>query len=189
MSATRNNIIEGILAREGGYVNDPADAGGETNHGITIAVARRYGYEGPMRDLPRELAYEIYVEMYWHSLRLDEIEPFSAAIAEELADTGVNMGTSRAAQFLQRSLNVLNNAGQLYDNLKVDGQLGPITLRALRRYLEHRGADGELVLLRMLNALQGAFYVELAERRETDQRFIFGWFLHRVTIPNQGVLS
>ena len=44
-------IIDGVIAREGGYVNDPRDAGGETNWGITKAVARANGWAGPMRQL------------------------------------------------------------------------------------------------------------------------------------------
>jgi len=31
-----------------------------------------------------------------------------------------------------------------------------------------------------LNCLQGAFYVELAEKREKDERFVYGWLLNRV---------
>jgi len=36
-------------------------------------------------------------------------------------------------------------------------------------------------LYKMLNALQGAYYIELAERREKDEDFIYGWFKHRVS--------
>ena len=36
------------------------------------------------------------------------------------------------------------------------------------------------VMLRMLDAQQGAFYMDLAERRPKDERFVYGWFLHRV---------
>jgi hypothetical protein len=53
-------------------------------------------------------------------------------------------------------------------------------MKALKRYLFLRGRDGQVVLLRMLNALQGAFYIELAERREKDETFIYGWFRARV---------
>lgn len=182
MSQLMTRIIDNILAIEGGYVDDPEDSGGETNFGITVPVAREYGYEGDMRDLPRELAFAIYAERYWHALSLDDIERLSPAIAEELADTGVNQGIDRAAIFLQRSLNVLNKRGSLYQDITVDGDVGSKTVNALRAYLRIRKQDGQTVLLRMLNALQGAFYVELAERREKDEKFVFGWYLHRVII-------
>ena len=103
-------------------------------------------------------------------------------VAKEIVDTGVNMGIVRAAKFLQRSLTVLNNKEKFYPDLIVDGQLGPQTIRALGDYLAYRGSEGEFVLVKMLNCLQGAFYVELAERREKDESFIFGWLKNRVTV-------
>jgi len=180
-SIMKEIIIGNILRVEGGYVNDPSDSGGETNYGITIAVARAYGYEGDMKDFPKQKAFEIYSKLYWDKLHLDEIEELSSLIAEELADTGVNMGTLRAARFLQRSLNVLNNRSRSYRDLKVDGQIGNATLRALKAYFMVRGEEGEKVLFKMLNALQGAFYVTLAERREKDEKFVYGWYANRVS--------
>ena len=58
--------------------------------------------------------------------------------------------------------------------------MGPSTLKALNAYLTKRGTQGELVLLRALNCLQGAFYIELVERRYKDEVFIYGWLLNRV---------
>ncbi len=180
MSALKNSVLENILKVEGGYVNDPSDSGGETNFGITKRVAMSYGYTGDMKRLTKDQAFEIYAKLYWHKLRLDDIEKLSEKVAEELADTGVNMGTRRAARFLQRSLNVLNNKAQSYADLTVDGQIGNATIRALKSYFLIRGVEGEKVLFRMLNALQGAFYVTLAERREKDEKFVYGWYANRV---------
>jgi hypothetical protein len=57
-----------------------------------------------------------------------------------------------------------------------------MTIAALREYLSKRGpADGAKVLLRALNALQGAFYIGLAESRPKDERFVYGWFFNRVS--------
>lgn len=182
MSDLRTKIINEIIRIEGGYVNDPSDSGGETNFGITKAVARSFGYTGHMKDLPREIAFEIYSEKYWHSLSLDRVETICPRIAEELADTGVNMGIGRAGEFLQRSLNVLNNSGQYYPDLKVDNDIGPKTISALSSYKWKRGQEGMKILYQMLNCLQGAFYVTLAERRVKDEKFIYGWFKNRVSI-------
>jgi lysozyme family protein len=90
------------------------------------------------------------------------------------------MGVGRAAEFLQRSLNALNSGGTLFADLTVDRDIGPSTMRALSAYMQHRGALGELVLHRALNSLQGAFYIELVERRQKDEAFIYGWLLNRV---------
>lgn len=177
----KQKIIGQIIKIEGGYVNDPSDSGGETNYGVTKRVARRFGYTGSMRDLPRSIAFEIYEKNYWDSMSLDEVEKIAGErIAEELADTGVNMGVGRASEFLQRSLNVLNNRGQNYLDLKIDGNIGGKTLVALKAFIAKRGSSGESVLYNMLNSLQGSFYITLAERREKDEKFVFGWFKNRV---------
>ncbi|MEJ1436563.1 MAG: glycosyl hydrolase 108 family protein [Candidatus Sedimenticola sp. (ex Thyasira tokunagai)] len=182
MSSTlKTAIINGIIEREGGYSNRRDDSGGETMYGITIAVARDYGYTGPMAELPIELARQILTDRYWHALQLDHIEALSPAITEELVDTGVNCGTGVAAKFLQRSLNALNQLGKLYPDIPTDGAIGPLTLAALRAYLQHRGGTGATVMHRMLNSLQGARYVRLAEKREKDEAFVYGWFRERVS--------
>jgi lysozyme family protein len=181
MSKTKDKIINAIIEVEGGYVNDPDDSGGETRYGITEKVARRYSYTGPMQELPRDLAFRIYSDWYWDSMHLDQVEQIAAGIAEELADTAVNMGVNRAATFLQRSLNALNNRQQYYADITVDGDVGNRTLEALGSYIAERGDEGITTLRRMLNALQGAFYVELSERREKDEAFIFGWFKNRIS--------
>lgn len=178
----KNEFISEIIRIEGEYVNDSSDSGGETNLGITKRVARKYGYMGPMKELPRFTARAIYEKMYWDSMNLDHIEKLSPEIAEEMADTGVNQGVGRAAEFLQRSLNVLNNRQKLYNDIKVDGDVGPITLKTFEKFMKVRGSDGETVLLNMLNCLQGAFYVTLAERREKDEKYVYGWFKNRVTL-------
>lgn len=179
-SAVKKQIIDEIIAREGGYVNDAADSGGETNFGITIDVARRYGYAGPMKSMPREIAFDIYSARYWDAMRLDFVEQRSVVLAEELADTAVNMGVARAGEFLQRCLNALNNCGKDYPDLKVDGQVGAKTIDTLYKFLDRRGPDGAKILYRALNCLQGAFYIELCEKREKDEKFLYGWLSNRV---------
>ncbi len=175
----RQTVIDGIIEREGGYIDDPLDSGGETNYGITIAAARAYGYSGAMIDLPREVAFDIYTSRYWDTVRADDLLQLSAAVAEEVVDTGVNCGTSCAVRMLQRALNVLNKRGALYGDLVVDGRSGPATVGALAGYLATRDEE---TLVRALDCLQGARYIELAERREKDERFVYGWLKNRVGI-------
>lgn len=176
----RDKTISHIIDVEGGYVDDPSDSGGETNFGITVAVARAYGYTGSMRDMPREVAYEIYLHKYWHALQLDRICDVSELVAAELADTGVNMGIARAGKFLQNALNAFNNQENLYRDLTVDGQVGNMTVAAFLDFYDVRGDQGCEVLHRALNAQQGAFYLDLSQRRQKDEKFVYGWFLNRV---------
>ena len=59
--------------------------------------------------------------------------------------------------------------------------IGPRTLAALKTYIYIRKEVGCTVLYRALNALQGAFYISLVERRQKDEKYIFGWFANRVS--------
>ncbi len=179
MSCNKEDIINEIIKIEGGYVNDPDDSGGETKYGITIKVARANGYKGSMIDMPRGVAFNIYAEEFWDSVRADDLLNISELVAEEVVDTSVNMGPSRAGRFLQRSLNVLNRRGKLYDDILVDGSIGSATLAALEGYLKYRDTT---TLVKALNGLQVTFCIELSERREKDENFIYGWLRNRVKI-------
>ncbi len=167
---------------EGGYVDDPSDSGGRTNFGITERVARKFGYTGHMRDLPKPLALQIAKKAYWDVMKLDDIAALSEPVALEMFDTGFNAGTSRSGKFLQRALSALNRLQRDYPDVVVDGAVGNRTISALKTFLDKRGAAGETVMLRTLNGLQLAFYVGLVERREKDEKFLFGWIFHRVKI-------
>lgn len=168
---TIDDILGGVLANEGGYVNDARDAGGETNYGITITTARANGYHGPMRDLSKATALEIYRARYVVAPGFGLVGNVSMPIAAELVDTGVNMGPTVAGQFLQRALNALVDGG----GLVVDGHVGAASIAALRTFLARRGKEGERRLLALLNAEQGVRYLELCEGRSANRAFLYGW--------------
>lgn len=183
MSDPFGRLIDGVIGREGGYANHPDDRGGETMWGITVGVARRYGYAGSMGAMPREEAVRIYRARYWVEPGFSAVADQSEAVAEELFDTGVNMGQSIAAGFLQRALNALNRQGRDYADIRVDSDIGPATLGALKAFLRLRGKEGEGVLLKALNVLQGERYVSLAEGRGANESFLYGWLRTRVGLP------
>lgn len=174
-----DQLVDSLIAREGGFVDHPADRGGATNWGITEAVARAHGYTGPMALLPRGEAAAIYRRLYWLRPRFDAVARRAPRIAAELFDTGANMGPGVAATFLQRALTALNRNGSDYPDLTPDGRIGEVTLAALDAFLRLR-ADGETVLLRALEALQGERYLRLAEKRPANEAFLYGWLANRI---------
>lgn len=177
-----DEYIEEIIRIEGCYSNNQNDSGGETMYGITKQVAEQYGYRGEMKCLPKTLAKQIYREKYWNPLQLDQIERISPAIVKELLDTGINQGIGRAGEYLQISLNALNRQQRDYPDMKVDGQIGPTTIKNLGLFVGKRASMGETVLLRALNCLQGAFYINLSQNRTKDEDFLFGWLQNRVAL-------
>jgi lysozyme family protein len=173
-------LIEEVIEREGGYVNHPADRGGATNWGITEGVARRSGFTGEMRSLPKSDAVAIYKRLYWLAPRFNDVAQYAPKLAAEMFDTGINMGTGTATAFLQRALNALNREGKDYPDMKVDRQIGPATLGALDAFLNKRGRGGESVLLKAVEALQGAHYLNIAEARPSQEAFVYGWLANRI---------
>ena len=176
------NAVERTLEVEGVFSNRKTDRGGATKFGVTERVARANGYTGRMEDMTVEFAVSVYRLQYWDTLRLDDIASLSERIAEEMFDTAVNCGVAVAGRFLQQALNVLNRGTELYADLPVDGVIGPVSVAALKDYLGHRGEEGERVMLRALNSLQCARYIEIAEGNESQEDYVYGWILRRVRI-------
>jgi lysozyme family protein len=175
-------LLNVIVATEGGYTNHPSDLGGPTIWGITERVARACGFTKPMHTMSREEAKSIYLKQYIQIPSFDKIHEVSAAVGCEIIDTGVNMGVAMTGLFFQRVLNAMNQQQKHYPDLRVDGDCGPRTATAFKSFMAKRGRDGEVVMLRALNCLQGARYLEISEKREANEDFTFGWFLNRVEL-------
>jgi len=182
------------MAKEGGYVDDSDDLGGETYRGIS----RRYhpnwiGWEkidfkkgemdddhfsknlNPYSSLQDDVK-EFYKEQFWNIFLGDEI--LSQGIADELFDIGVNMHPIKAVTFLQEALNVMNRNGRLYLDIVVDGVLGVDTLDTLVTYMEK---DDVSYLVQIMNILQGAYYIKRMKESLTQEKYARGW-LDRVVI-------
>ena len=175
-----DQLIDDVIEREGDYSNHPADRGGSTRWGVTEAVARRQGYMADMRRLPQSDAAAIYRRLYWIAPRFGEVAVRAPKLAGELFDTGINMGTGTATGFLQRALNALNRGAKDYADLVVDRHVGGATLAALDGFFTQRGPAGESVLLKAVEALQGAHYLRLAETRPSQEAFLYGWLANRI---------
>lgn len=174
-----DTMLDELIGREGGYSDHPADRGGPTRWGVTEQVARAYGYKGDMKVLPRQTALDIYRQRYWLQPRFDQVAAVSPPLAEELFDTGVNMGPAVAAKFLQHALNALNRQASDYPDIAEDGQIGAMTIAALKGYAAKRGAAGLKVLIRAVDALQAARYMEIAAKNPSQEAFLYGWLLNR----------
>jgi lysozyme family protein len=178
---------------EGGYDNDPDDFGGETIYGIS----RKYnptwkGWElidatkktdsgwtpAKLESDPLIKAYvkEFYEAVYWHPVLGDDIP--SQEIADELYDCGVNLGTGRAVSFLQTALNLLNRNQELYPDLVVDGDIGPTTLGAIKKYLSK---DYDTLLVKVMAIQRGYHYITFMSQSPKQEKFARGWF-NRVTL-------
>lgn len=171
-------VFERTNGLEGAFSDDPNDAGGATKFGITEKLARAHGYVGSMRDLSLPEAMRIAKLEFWDSMRLDSVVLISFAVAQEMYDTRFNTGQC----FLQRCLNKFNRQEKLYPDVVEDGNIGPQTVAALNAYVVKRGAKAESVMMKALNAMQGAYYMSITDRKEVNEEFIFGWFDNRVEI-------
>ena len=170
-------IIAAVFALEGGYTNNPKDPGGATNHGITEQVARNNGYQGHMRDLSKDAAQSIYYESYIVKPGYAPLIGIQPAVAEKLVDIAVNTGPARSSRWFQTGLNALNRDGKDYPDLKVDGQVGPATIRAYQSLETSRGKVKACEL--MIKALEGqqAYHYLSLTNLET---FTVGWLDHRI---------
>ena len=185
--------IRRTLEKEGKYSDHPKDPGGETVWGIARKKNPAWEYWPQWDRLKARLGtakaadeaevlkavglwYETEPTGPWVQIRGAYIT--SQWIADELFDTATNTGAGVAAGFLQRTLNALNRsdlgAGQLWEQLEVKGGIGPKTLAALRTALT-RGFGP--TIWQYLNALQGAFYISLAEKDPRFEAFVRGWAL------------
>jgi lysozyme family protein len=174
---TKDEIIAKTIGIEGGFSDHPLDSGGKTKYGITQALADKYHITYGIEDLPVEVALYVYSKEFWVPLRCEELLRISPEVTLEVFDTAVNTGPARAVGFLQRALNALNVNGKLYKDVMVDGVIGSRTIGAVQQYCVKRDPE---VLTKLLNCLQGAYYVSLVEQREKDEAFIYGWIKNRI---------
>lgn len=159
-------IAEEIVAREGGFVNDPDDPGGATKHGVTLHTLRRLGLEltgdgridgRDVRALTRAQAVEIFLRHYHARPGIDGLP---APLQPSVFDMYVNAGAN-AVKILQRLL------CQMGQRVAVDGVIGPQTRAATDA--AHAAAPRHLV--DAYGIARRNYYFHLADRRPASRKY------------------
>lgn len=160
------SVAKEIVAREGGYVNDPDDPGGATKHGVTIHTMRRLGLDltgdgqvttADVRRLTEEQAVAIFIDHYFEKPRIAELpQPLHATVFDMYVNAGAN-----AVKILQRLLRKMGFS------VAVDGVIGPRTIAATAR--AHASAPDHIVDAYGIE--RRTYYFELADRRPASRKY------------------
>lgn len=138
------------LRWEGGLSDHESDRGGLTKYGIS----QRAYPDVDILNLTEEQAAEIYERDYWLPIQGDSLPEFVAFV---LFDHAVNSGPRAAVKALQRLVGT-----------RADGQIGPVTLRAVELHPEQDLAQD-------LIEARASFLIKLAHRRPDQRVFLRGW--------------
>lgn len=163
---TVSQIAKDIVAREGGFVNDPVDPGGTTKHGVTIGTMRRLGLDltndgkvtiADVEAMTQARAAEIFVEHYFRAPGLDRLpERIQASVFDMYVNAGAN-----AVKILQRLLR------QMGQSVTVDGIVGPQTIAASQA----AAAAAPDHLADAYGIARRNYYLRLADLRPASRKF------------------
>lgn len=142
---------------EGGFIDHPADKGGPTNCGVTLATFKViFGKDKTVDDLKKmtDAQWKKVMKVYWDACNADKIQ--NQSIANIVVDWNVNSGTT-GRKSVQKAL-----------GLYADGIFGPKTLEALNK------TPGKCVFCKIREARE-AFYRGIAEKNPSQAVFLKGW--------------
>lgn len=161
MGKTVEQLAEEIVAREGGYVNDPSDPGGPTKYGVTIHTMKALGIDlnkdgvvntADVKLISMELARDIYLKHYFYKPGIDKLPaPMQASVFDMYVNSGSN-----AIKILQRLVGVND-----------DGVLGPKTYAAVKAFYDknpYYAADAYGIARRN-------YYYSLADARPASRKY------------------
>jgi lysozyme family protein len=161
-----SDIAREIVAREGGFVNDPDDPGGATKYGVTIHTMRRLGLDldgdgrvgvADVQHLSRDQAEAIFIEHYFNAPRIATLpEILQASVFDMYVNAGAN-----AVKILQRLLR------QMGHEVTVDGVIGPQTqaaAQAAAAAAPHHLADAYGIARRN-------YYFRIADARPASRKY------------------
>ncbi|QPM89165.1 holin-associated N-acetylmuramidase [Pseudooceanicola algae] len=131
MTKSVQHLAEEIVAREGGFVNDPDDPGGATKHGVTIHTMRNLGLDldrdgdvdvADVQRLTVDQAVDIFLRRYLYAPRINQLPE---QLVDTVFDMQVNAGNN-AVKILQRLVTEMGFPAV------ADGAIGPKTLAAVQ---------------------------------------------------------
>ena len=170
MSIIRNEDVRAlaheIVRCEGGFVNDPQDPGGASNHGVTIHTMRRLGLDlnkdgaitsADVRRLTGAQAVEIFIKHYFVEPRIAHLpKPLQASVFDMYVNAGSN-----AVKILQRLIRKFG-----FD-CAVDGVIGPLTIAAAARAFDAVPDHmNDAYAIERRN-----YYFRLADKRPTSRKY------------------
>lgn len=171
------------MANEGGYSNNPNDHGGETYAGIAsnywpkwqgwpivheVLAQKPANLNAALRanSQLQSFVQAFYKANFWDVMSLDALTLQQSA--NQLFDTGVNMGSGIAAKFLQEAVNAVKP-----NTLTVDGQVGRLTIAAANALTDE-------ALYNQICALRRERYMAIIAANPSQAVFEKGW-LARIT--------
>ena len=159
MKTTFEEIIDIVLDHEGGYVNDPDDAGGETKYGI----AKRWYPDVDIKNLTKEQAKKIYHTDYWRRGKCDSVPP---QLRHIYFDMCVNFGRSGAVKVLQQAANSKSR-----NKISVDGGIWPATLNAIQK-----------ISVDVVRAYRVLRFANIVIDKPNQEKFWLGWFRRAIEV-------
>jgi len=155
-------LVPFILRWEGGFVDDPLDAGGATNKGVTIETFKQvFGQERTVDELKHitdDQWLTILKRFYWNRWKADEID--NQSVANILVDWVWASGR----------WGIVIPQGII--DVKADGVVGDMTINALNRLNQEE-------LFKKIIIARRTFVAQIVNRRPNQIRFLKGW-LNRI---------
>ncbi len=154
-----------IIAKEGGYVDDPYDKGGATKFGISSRFIKNNDLKiANVKDLTLLQAKEIYHMFFWNPLKIDRFNDSTVQLF--IFDTAVNCGNERASLLLQNSINSISH-------IAVDGRIGNETINTCNNITSQE--NNSKLLKQLLLSSRIAFYMHIVSSNESQRKFLKGW--------------
>lgn len=149
-----------LIRHEGTFVNDPADAGGATNFGISARTLAAYLHQpvsvDQMKLLSQAQAADIYKKGYWDSMNLDFVK--DQTLATIIFDMAVLVGSPTVVEFIQESL-----------GMHPDRILGSHTIASINGYV-----SSQWLGLKIIEKCQNHF-IEICVAMNDQIKFLAGW--------------